>query len=155
MKRFRLVWVQFDVWCRHQILFKITIHSNISKFHLNKLWSWSPTVSRFWIRIKRLDSGSGVLDGFDLAADLFRGETVQPALTDHDHDRQPSHYSQHGRLELPKKVFLHHSRAAAGGGDGDGGRGQPDQHSKHTELYRDTELRKQTSCTRLGWIGCS
>lgn len=64
---------------------------------------------------------SGVLDGLDLAADLLGGKAVEPALTDDHQDAKESRQSQHGRLELPEEMFLHHSGATARGGHGEEG----------------------------------
>lgn len=57
---------------------------------------------------------SGVLDGLDLSADLLRCEAVEPALTNDHQDGEENRQSQHGRLELPEEMLLHHCRATAG-----------------------------------------
>lgn len=64
-----------------------------------------------------------------MAADLLGGEAVQPLLAGHHQDAEESRQRQHGPLELPEAVLLHHSGAAAGEendgsvtADGSGGR---------------------------------
>lgn len=56
---------------------------------------------------------SVVLDGLNLAADLLRGEAVEPALTNDHQDAEERRQSQHGCLKLPEEMFLHHCRATA------------------------------------------
>jgi len=56
----------------------------------------------------------GALDGFYLAADLFGGEAIEPALPDHHQHSEDSRQTQHHCLELPEEMFLHQSGATAG-----------------------------------------
>lgn len=117
-----------------------------------------------------LSAGLVVLDGLDLATNLLRGEAIEPALSDNHEDGKQCCQSQHGRFELPEAVFLHHSRATAGGQ-------KVKEHycekASHFPVWRryfhgwDVSSMKSnkpgskkskwslTSCTRLGWIWCS